>query len=310
MAAAPPSLTGSTSPGCSLSPTFMPVARPSRPFPANPQQRSAPPCAVLAGGLVRCWGNNSLYQLGLGTMSSANLGDNEHPDSVPPIALGGTAVMASTGTIHSCALLTTKQIKCWGNGTHGQLGLGISQNIGYDDVPADHPPVVFTDVEDLSSGDRFNCLMRPGGAVHCFGANEYGQLGLGHTIEIGQNESPDQGPIQLGAPAIDVDAGGRFACAVLQGGAVRCWGQNEYGQLGLGHVDHIGDDELPTAVPTIQLGGPAVRVAAGGDHACALMASGKLRCWGRGAGGRLGYANVNNIGDDEHPEVAGEVQAF
>lgn len=146
--------------------------------------------------------------------------------------------------------------------------------------------------------------------MHCFGANEAGQLGLGHTDEIGDSESPDVGPIQLGAPAIDVDAGGQHACAVLQGGAVRCWGNNEFGQLGLGHVNNIGDDELPTAAPTIQLGGPAVRVSAGSDHTCALMATGKLRCWGKGDSGRLGYANNANIGDDEAPEVAGDVQVY
>ncbi|MBL9102611.1 MAG: hypothetical protein JNL82_16820 [Myxococcales bacterium] len=267
-------------------------------------------CAVLVGGLVRCWGVNSQYQLGLGTMSSVNIGDNEHPTVVPPVDLGGTAVLTSTGSGFVCALLTTKQIKCWGTANQGQLGLGNQSNIGYDDVPADHPPVVFTDIDDLSSGDRYTCIRRAGADVHCFGANELGQLGRGDLEELGDDESPDAGPIPLGAPAIDVDAGGQHACAVLQGGAVRCWGDNEYGQLGLGHTDTIGDDELPLSVPPIELGGPAVRVSAGGDHTCALMATGEVRCWGRGQGGRLGYANTDDIGDDEHPEVAGVVQAF
>jgi hypothetical protein len=182
-------------------------------------------------------------------------------------------------------------MRCWGVAGNGQLGLGNSVEIGATNHPADFPPVVFTEVEDLSAGAIHNCFLRPGGAVHCFGGNYDGQLGLGHTNEIGDSESPDVGPIGLGAPAIDVDAGGHHTCAVLQGGAVRCWGDNNRGQLGLGHTNDIGDDELPLTVPPVQLGGPAVRVSAGNQHTCALMATGQVRCWGYGDGGRLGYAN-------------------
>jgi alpha-tubulin suppressor-like RCC1 family protein len=257
----------------------------------------------------RCsWGLNNSGQLGLA--HKLNIGDNEHPDSQAPVMLGGPAIATATGTWHSCALLATKQMRCWGVAGNGQLGLGNSVEIGATNHPADFPPVVFTEVEDLSAGAIHNCFLRPGGAVHCFGGNYDGQLGLGHTNEIGDSESPDVGPIGLGAPAIDVDAGGHHTCAVLQGGAVRCWGDNNRGQLGLGHTNDIGDDELPLTVPPVQLGGPAVRVSAGFQHTCALMATGQIRCWGYGDGGRLGYANENWIGDDEHPEVAGDVQVF
>jgi hypothetical protein len=58
------------------------------------------------------------------------------------------------------------------------------------------------------------------------------------------------------------------------------------------------------------LGGPALSIGAGNLTVCARYGAGAVRCWGRGADGLLGYANVNNIGDNEHANAAGPVQLF
>ena len=49
-------------------------------------------------------------------------------------------------------------------------------------------------------------------------------------------------------------------------------------------------------------------VSAGDGHTCAILADAKVRCWGRGNLGRLGYASEDHIGDDETPASAGDVQ--
>src|SRR3954453_5898528 len=101
-------------------------------------------------------------------------------------------------------------------------------------------------------------------------------------------------------PAAQIDAGQNHTCA-LQSGAVRCWGYNLEGELGLGNADTIGDDETPAAAPPVDLGSghSAVAISAGEFHTCAIFNDGTVRCWGFGQNGRLGTGSVANIGDDE-----------
>jgi len=111
------------------------------------------------------------------------------------------------------------------------------------------------------------------------------------------------------AAAGEVDAGKYHSCAVLPGGALRCWGYGADGALGYGSTASIGDDEVPSAAGPVNLGaGRTVRaVAAGAVHTCALDDLGAVRCWGYAGDGRLGYGNLDNIGDDESPASAGPV---
>jgi alpha-tubulin suppressor-like RCC1 family protein len=78
-------------------------------------------------------------------------------------------------------------------------------------------------------------------------------------------------------------SGGNFNCAVLNTGAVQCWGENNFGQLGNGGG---GNQNLPVTVAG--LGGNAVEVKTGTQHACARLTSGLVKCWGRNHYGQLG----------------------
>ena len=99
------------------------------------------------------------------------------------------------------------------------------------------------------------------------------------------------------------------SCVVISGGHVRCWGGNVDGELGYEHTNHIGDDESPASSANVDLGMgmEARQIAMGYSHACALLADGAVRCWGRNERGQLGYGHTNNIGDDESPASAGNV---
>jgi alpha-tubulin suppressor-like RCC1 family protein len=74
----------------------------------------------------------------------------------------------------------------------------------------------------------------------------------------------------------------------------------------------VGDDEPPTAAGDVVIGAPVQAIARGGrgGHACAILADGDLRCWGRNDNGQLGYGHTNNIGDNETPASAGDVPVF
>jgi cysteine-rich repeat protein len=256
-------------------------------------------CALLEGGAVRCWGSNNNGQLGYG--HNKIIGDNEHPASQAEVMLGEPAVQVGVGWLHTCALLESGAIRCWGTNSSGQIGLGKSGTIGLFDHPSDHPAIDLPDVEEIAVGHYHNCIRQSDGAVRCWGDNGYGQLGYGHTQDIGDNEPIDDIPVvSLGAPATRVFAGNYMTCAILEGGDLRCWGYNYLGQLGLGHLDDIGDDELPSDVPPIDIGGPVVDVAMGHRVNCALLEGGAVRCWGYGDSG-LGYGDTETIGDNEHP---------
>ena len=278
-------------------------------------------CALLDGGSVRCWGFGGDGRLGYG--NNENIGDNEVPGSQRAIDLGtdadGAPVGAtaiSAGQDHTCAVLDGGSVRCWGFGSNGQLGYGNSDTIGENETPvgtADKPvgPVDLgsgRSATAISAGDGHTCAVLDGGDVRCWGFGGNGRLGYGNTMTIGDSESPgDFGPVALGGPAVAVSAGDNHTCALLEGGSVRCWGFGGDGRLGYANANDIGDDETPAAVPPVDLGSPAVAISAGGRHTCALLNDGNIRCWGDSDGGRLGYCNKNDIGDDEAPTATGPV---
>ena len=89
-------------------------------------------CAALASGNVRCWGEGMFGKLGYGNTN--NIGDNETPSLDVPI--GAPVAKIAAGTFHTCAILTTGDVRCWGSGASGRLGYGNTNHIGDDETPA------------------------------------------------------------------------------------------------------------------------------------------------------------------------------
>ncbi len=144
--------------------------------------------------------------------------------------------------------------------------------------------------------------------MRCWGDNRFGQLGYGHTHTIGDDERPwTAGDVPVGAAVTQIAVGAFHACAVLSSGPVRCWGRNNTGAVGSGNPDTIGDDEPASSGGDVSVGGSVAEITAGGDHSCALLTNGKVRCWGLNYFGALGCGHAENIGDDEPPSTAGDV---
>ncbi|MEM6293016.1 MAG: DUF4215 domain-containing protein [Myxococcota bacterium] len=105
-----------------------------------------------------------------------------------------------------------------------------------------------------------------------------------------------------------VSVGRSHACVVTRAGTVRCFGQSTHGQLGYGDLETIGDDEPPYEAGDVDTGDvPVVSVGAGIRHTCALLEDKTVMCWGDGQSGRLGYGNLDDVGDDESPASVGVV---
>ena len=89
---------------------------------------------------------------------------------------------------------------------------------------------------------------------------------------------------------------------------------NEFGQLGYGNRETIGDDELPSSVGAVAVTAtPGVTVdkfALGQSHTCVLLSDGSVKCWGANQNGQLGRGDTANIGDNELPSSVGSVVLF
>ena len=285
-------------------------------------------CVLSAAGTVSCWGEGQYGQLGMGNTNS--IGDNEVPESVGvPVDLGFVgattiplrASAITAGDAHTCAIVTGARVKCWGAAGYGQLGRGNSTPIGDNETPAATTPLNIGNndaIESVSAGDIHTCATTIAHVVYCWGNSDFGQAGQGTTVPIGDTagERPNA-PVQLpnGLGARVVSAGAAHTCVVLDGNNVTCWGQATFGQLGYGNINHIGDNEFVAANPVhggrvLLRASPVntVALAVGhGAHTCAIVRGGSVSCWGANSWGQLGLARPDAIGDDELPETAGTV---
>jgi alpha-tubulin suppressor-like RCC1 family protein len=174
-------------------------------------------------------------------------------------------------------------------------------------VPVVRDVPVGGQVTQITAGIEHTCALVSGGTVRCWGAGSFGRLGYGSINNIGDNEpASSAGSVNLGGAATAVVAGGYNTCAILTGGGLRCWGEGTNGRTGQGDTQDIGDNEVPSEVGQVDIGGSVIGVAVSG-HTCALLSNGNVRCFGFGGSGRLGYGNTNNIGDNESPASAGNV---
>jgi cysteine-rich repeat protein len=265
-------------------------------------------CALLRTGEVRCWGNGSLGRLGYG--NTDDIGDNEFPSTAGEVNIGGRVTQLAAGTSHTCALLENGAVRCWGLNFSGQLGYGHTFNIGDDEPPASAGDVLLGGpAVEIAAGGIHSCARLATGSVVCWGSNDFGQLGYGNTVQIGDNETPlvagavDVGPGVVAQLALGVN----HSCVLLETGAVRCWGKNDSGQLGYGNTIQIGDDETPSIAGDALLGFLPDEIDAGLDNTCARVNGAGLHCWGSAFGGKLGYGNLEDLGDDELPTSAGDI---
>jgi alpha-tubulin suppressor-like RCC1 family protein len=234
-------------------------------------------CARLDDGQLRCWGGGVL--------------DGQAGNQLIPFE--GRTVTAVGAGEHTCATLDDAQLRCWGANEDGELGLG-------DQTPHLRPTAAVNlgpgrTAREIAVGFHFTCARLDDGAVKCWGLNREGQLGLGDTTA---RPSPTLA-VALGRPALEIAAGFAFACARLDDGTVKCWGDNASGQLGVGDADGH-----PSAGKPVDLGRPAVEIAAGLIHMCARLDDGTVKCWGDNDGRQLGILDPLNRGT--RPEDLGE----
>jgi alpha-tubulin suppressor-like RCC1 family protein len=231
-------------------------------------------CALTAGGGVWCWGYNQNGELGNGGTIDGNV-----PTPVSGLESGVKAI--ESGDDHTCAVTAEGALKCWGFNEYGQLGDGTK-------ISRDLPVAaggLNAGVQSAAAGWGHTCILTDAGAVKCWGNNEYGQLGYGQDAEVRFTPVDVDG---LGGGVIAITADGGSNCALIAGGGMRCWGNNQYGQLGDGTAENRID---PVAVSGMAQG--VAKAAAGWNHTCAIGGTGELWCWGWNFYGQLGTGTKN-----------------
>ncbi|MCX5789600.1 MAG: hypothetical protein NTX64_14010 [Elusimicrobia bacterium] len=270
-------------------------------------------CAWLDDHNVKCWGDNTYGQLGLGDTNPRGDTLINTPDTLSPVSfgVGRTATSIAAGGTSSCAILDNNDLKCWGDNASGQLGLGDTTKRG--DNPGNTPdtltpvnPGAGRTVAAVALGKAHTCALLDDSSVKCWGDNTSGQLGLGDTTKRGDNpgNTPDTlTPVDLGTgrTAAKIALGEAHTCALLDNGQVKCWGDNTYGQLGLGDTTKRGDNpgQMGDNLSTVSLGSgrTATAITAGRYTTCALLDNGRVKCWGRNALGELGLGDTADRGD-------------
>ena len=227
------------------------------------------------------------------------------------LSLAGSETLALSND-HTCAVVVSGGLRCWGNNNVGQLGDGTTN-------PSTTPVNVLGlrgRVVQVAIATTETCAVNQDGAAFCWGSNE------NRTIELKESHKPapltwPSGPVLAVAPgngftcvltakggvecvgndsfgqvgdgsltsgAVAITSGLRdHTCVLMLRGGVRCWGSGSHGELGNG-VD--GDSKTPVDVPGLASGVAAI--AAGAGNTCVRMTNGGLKCWGDNANGQLG----------------------
>ena len=185
----------------------------------------------------------------------------------------------AAGGYFSCYMFNTGAVKCWGQNSYGQLGVGTTDDSLSPVTVKNANGADVTDVLAITTGKYHTCALLNSGAVWCWGYNSYGQLGDGTT----HDRSSPVAVSGLSSGVVAISAGHEHTCALLNSGAVKCWGYNSDGQLG----DRTTDDRSsPVAVYGLASG--VLSVTAGRYHTCAVLTSGAVKCWGDNSNGQLG----------------------
>lgn len=222
-------------------------------------------CGLTSVGDVYCWGNNEVGQLGRGTTGNPEF----LPLKVPGLS---NVISISVGMTHTCAIVKSKNVYCWGQNGNGKLGTG--------DLEQRNSPTLVKNIDNVKqiSANRIaTCAVVESGAAYCWGDNQAGQLGIGADEKA---IVPTQ--VKNLSQVKQISISYMHACAVAGDGDLYCWGSNEYLEYGMAGQKSSATPVLVTGIPRVS------KVSVGAGHTCVKTVDGVPYCWGYGERGQLG----------------------
>jgi hypothetical protein len=250
--------------------------------PDGPWQSIAPgsfqTCGIKTDATLWCWGDNSNGQLGTG---------NVEAKTAPTQVTGTGWSQVSTSYYHTCAVKQDGTLWCWGLNANMQLADPTVSSFRM--LPGQLNGTDYW--TQVVTGEYHTCAIRQDKSLWCWGGNTAGQLGNASVPLLAQGvQGGTSDRVQVtGAGAgtwNSIAAGGVHTCGIMSDQSLWCWGDNTYGQLGIG-------SEVAASTP-VAVGAPGqtwASVAAGLLNTCALATDGSLWCWGSNSDGQLGLGS-------------------
>ncbi len=234
-----------------------------------------------------CFGDNRYGQLGL-----SDTFNRSSPVSISAPASPWTDM--AIGAAHLCGVDRDGRAACAGDNTAGQLGDGTNESRTH--FAFVQPPETAFFVQ-AAAGSDFTCALDDSGHAWCWGANDFGQLGTGHS---GANPVPAR--VDHESPFHAITAGNFHACALDVSGNAWCWGRNENGQLGIGQ---LVSQNAPAAVH-MPPGAVFGEVRCGGNSCCGVDSRKRVWCWGANGSGQLGIGPGPDRSEPQPVLLSGE----
>ena len=241
-------------------------------------------CAALDNGSVMCWGSDGHGQLGDG----GQMTNQVRPTNLVVLPEARHVVELHAARTHACALLDDGSVMCWGYGSNGELGDGLTNTYSSPTnaviLPAGRTAV------SIGLGGYHACAILDDASMVCWGLDNHGQVGNGPD-----NNDPRTTPATVtfpeGRDPVQVDGGESHTCALMNDGGVMCWGRDHVGQLG-DNGTNVQQDQ-PGSNAMLPDGRRATSISMGGHVSCAVLDDGTLACWGENGYGQLGDNTTN-----------------
>jgi cysteine-rich repeat protein len=228
-------------------------------------------------------------------------GNDRHSDGCEIDCKKTRIVQLALGGLSTCALSSGGGVKCWGGDSRGVLGRGTDG--------ADVPDPTQLDVLDFGTSRRVMklvgnwshyCVVFEDERARCWGANPYGQLGIGTLLDYGDDlDEPLNALPDLPITGIkEIAVSGTNTCVIADAAGTNnlyCWGVNGYGTLGIGST---ADKNTADTNDPAQLNAEPQQVTLGFSAPCVIYDDGPVRCFGMHLWGQLGCGLIDfNIGD-------------
>ena len=235
-------------------------------------------CALSDIGSVYCWGNGANYELGDGEKDNAETHTAHHIGSAKKVTvLQEPAQVIQAGDRAFCAVTISHRITCWGT-------LSLPTEKAYPVVDLSSPLVPTS----LAMADQHSCFIAEGQQLYCIGDNWYQQTGLSAVANDWTRVN--------GESFQKIATARKTTCGITPAKTVRCWGVCLHGLCGPNFTAKLisptrGQNVFAyTTQRSIEIAGisGAMEISVGARHACALLDSGAIKCWGNGFLGELG----------------------
>ncbi len=199
-------------------------------------------------------------------------------------------MQVATGEAEACAVLANGKVYCWGEDDLGQLGNGKTET----EVLTPTEVKGIDNAKQVSIGKKDTCALLSTGHVDCWGENGRGQVGNEKDEEASVSTPVEVNHLEH---VTEIQVGWDFACALIEGGTVKCWGENGLGNIGSGRKAKEGESVL---VPEEAKVKEVSKLDAYFKHACGLLTNGTLKCWG--------YDFFDELGNNDEGEFAEAIE--